>query len=85
MWPSFVCTSTNNEWNTQNAIRSHTFWPSTPRNLVECQQTTVSNLFINKLFKKYHFNCSFENELKEKLLACYTVVFFPIQSDIFVL
>ena len=31
--------------------------------------TTVSNLFIN-------FNGSFENELKEKLLARYTVVFF---------
>ena len=27
----------------------------------------------------------FENELKEKLLAGYTVVFFPIQSNIFVL
>ena len=50
-------------------------------NLVECQQNTVSNLSI----KKYHFNGSFENELKEKLLPCYTVEFFPIQSNIFVL
>ena len=30
--------------------------------------TTVSSLFI---IKKYHFNGSFENELKEKLLARY--------------
>ena len=51
-------------------------------NLVQCQQTTVSNLFINK---DYHFNGSFEDGLKEKLLASYTVVFFPIQSNIFVL
>ena len=42
----------------------------------------MSNLFINK---DYHFNGSFEDGLKEKLLARYTVVFFPIQSDIFVL
>ena len=40
------------------------------------------NLFINK---DYHFNGSFEDGLKEKLLARYTVVFFPIQSNIFVL
>ena len=39
--------------------------------------TTVSNLFINK---KYLFNGSFENELKEKLLALYTVVFFPFKE-----
>ena len=44
--------------------------------------TTVSNLFINK---KYLFNGSFENELKEKLLARYIVVFVPIQRNIFVL
>ena len=44
--------------------------------------TTVSNLFINE---KYLFNGSFENELKQKLLARYTVVFFPIQRNIFVL
>ena len=43
--------------------------------------STVSNLFINK---DYHFNGSFEDGLKEKLLARYTVVFFPIQSNIFV-
>ena len=49
---------------------------------MECQQTTVSNLFITK---DYHFNGSFEDELKEKLLARYTVVFFPIQSNILVL
>ena len=30
-------------------------------------------------------NGSFANELKEKLLARYTVVFFPIQNNIFVL
>ena len=38
-------------------------------NLVECQQTAVSNLFINN---DYHFNGSFEDGLKEKLLARYT-------------
>ena len=32
--------------------------------MVECQQTAVSRLFINK--------SAFENELKEKLLARYT-------------
>ena len=42
-------------------------------NLVECQQTTVSNLLS---IKKYHFDGSFEKELKEKLLARYTVGFF---------
>ena len=51
-------------------------------NLVECQQTTVSNHFINK---DYDFSGSFEDGLKEKLLARYTVVFFPIRSNIFVL
>ena len=40
------------------------------------------NLFINK---DYHFNGSLEDGLKVKLLARYTVVFFPIQSNIFVL
>ena len=47
-------------------------------------------MHVNKLLfqvflsiKKYHFNGSFENELKEKLLSRYTVVFFPIQSNIF--
>ena len=35
--------------------------------------------------KDYHFNGSFEDGLKEKLPARYTVVFFPIQSNIFVL
>ena len=49
-------------------------------NFVKCQQTAVSNLFINK---DYHFNGSFEDGLKEKLLARYTVVFFPIQSNFF--
>ena len=48
-------------------------------NLVECQQTAVSNLFINK---DYHMNGSFEDGLKEKLLARYTVVFFPFCSFI---
>ena len=51
-------------------------------NLVEWQQAAVSNLFIKK---DYHFNGSFEDGLKEKLLARYTVVFSPIQSNIFVL
>ena len=41
--------------------------------------TTVSNLFINE---KYLFNGSFENELKQKLLARYTVVFFPIRNQV---
>ena len=37
----------------------------------------------NHCFKSfYHFNGSFENELKEKLFERYTVVFFPIQSNI---
>ena len=33
--------------------------------------------------KDYHFNGSFEDELKEKLLARYTVVFVPIHTVIF--
>ena len=45
---------------------------------------STNNCFFLAI-KKDHFNGSFENELKEKLLAHYTVVFFPIQSNIFVL
>ena len=34
MQPAFVWTSTKNEWNAQNAMRSRAFRPSTPRTLI---------------------------------------------------